>query len=203
MGAAARLIAAPFPLQTVLLGSAAVLIFFTPALSSLLIYDRVAIADGELWRLLTGNLVHYSASHAIYNVIAVLVAGALIELRRYSGLWCVWLVAGIAIGLIVYATHPEMRYFGGLSGIATAAIVYLCLNGITESGPWRILCLVTLVLVAAKIGAEFIFGLSLTYAEPQLFEPVPMSHAVGAAAALLVFWSIGATKWGRSPMALP
>lgn len=188
MDAAARLTTTAFPLQTLLLGSGAAVVFFWPVLSGVLIYDRTAIADGEWWRLLSGNLVHYSALHFVYNVAAVLVAGTLVELRGYSRLWLVCLVAAAAIGVAIYAMNPEMRYFGGLSGVATAVIVYLCLNGLTETGAWRTLCLMTLALVSVKIAAEVIFDASLmTYGEPQSFVPVPLSHAVGAIAALLVF----------------
>lgn len=188
MDAAARLITTAFPRQTLLLAGGAAVVFFWPVLSGLLIYDRTAIADGEWWRLLSGNLVHYSALHFVYNVAAVLVAGTLVELRGYSRLWLVCLVAAAAIGAAIYTMNPELRYFGGLSGIATAVIVYLCLNGLTETGAWRTLCRATLALVSAKIVAEVIFDASLMpYGEPQPFVPVPLSHAVGAIAALLVF----------------
>ena len=41
----------------------AVVVTNVPRLSELLVYDRRAILNGELWRLLTAPLVHFSASH--------------------------------------------------------------------------------------------------------------------------------------------
>ena len=35
-------------------------------------YDRVAILDAELWRLLTGHLVHLGLNHYILNAIALI-----------------------------------------------------------------------------------------------------------------------------------
>jgi rhomboid family GlyGly-CTERM serine protease len=176
------------PLWTLLLCGIASVVYFVPALGDAAIYDRDLISVGEWWRLITGNLAHLSALHFTYDVVALAVVGTMIELRGERHMWLVYCIAGMAIGLAVYLACPELRFYGGLSGIVSAALVYLCLDGLRETGGWRWLCGFVLVLVASKIAIEFALGqsfLSLTSSEP--FIPVPVSHLAGACSAVFVF----------------
>jgi len=67
-------------------------------------------------------------------------------------------------------------------------VTFLCLHGLRETGTWRWLSLAVLVGVVAKIVIEMALGSSLVFGnESQAFIPVPASHAVGAATALLLF----------------
>src|SRR5438445_11328024 len=49
-------------------------------------FDGVAIREGEWWRLLTGNLVHWSPEHFALDAVAFLVLGLLYE-RYFRGLY--------------------------------------------------------------------------------------------------------------------
>ena len=123
-----------------------------------LIYDRELIAHGEWWRLVTGNLVHHSGRHLGYELLAFLVAGALIEIRRLPGFAVLCLASGIAVGAVIYLLEPGMRYYGGLSGVVTAVVVYLCLWGLTETGWWRWLCAGVLTTTTVKVWFELAMG---------------------------------------------
>ena len=176
------------PVLTLLLCGIATVVFFMPALGGAAIYDRDLIQGGQWWRLITGNLVHLSVMHFTYDVIALLVIGTVIELRGDRYLWLVYCFAGTAIGIAVYMASPELRFYGGLSGIVSAAVVYLCLDGLREPGIWRGLCGFALALTVIKIGIELALGLTfLSITESQPFIPVPVSHLAGACSALLVF----------------
>lgn len=176
------------PVVTLLLCGIATVVFFVPALGDAAIYDRDLIQGGEWWRLITGNLVHLSVMHFTYDVIALLVIGTVIELRGDRYLWLVYGLASAVIGLTIYITSPELRFYGGLSGIVSAAVVYLCVDGLREPGSWRWLCGFGLTLIAVKIGIEFAFGQTfLSMTESQPFVPVPVSHLAGACSALFVF----------------
>jgi rhomboid family GlyGly-CTERM serine protease len=191
--AAARLNPARLPVWTLLICAVAGAVYCAPPLQALLVYDRAAIGNGELWRLVTGNLVHHSASHFAYDVVPLLIAGTLIQIQRLRHFAALCVVASALIGAALYIGKPEIVVFGGLSGIVTAAAVFLCLHGLYVSGFWRWLCLVALACLAAKIGAEMGLGSSLLFgAEPQNFVPVPESHVVGAATALLLFLTAAA-----------
>ena len=192
MAASARLNAIPIPIWTLLLCGVAASVFSLPLVQTFLVYNRAAIADGEFWRLVTGNLVHLSTPHFLYDVTALLVAGALIEMHRYRHFAMLCLVSGALIGVTLYIAMPEIVVFGGLSGVVTAAVTYLCLHGVQQEGAWKWLCLLVLAGLVAKLGVEMAFGFSLTVgAGTQTFVPVPVSHAVGAVTALLLFVLVG------------
>jgi len=176
------------PVWTLLVCAVAAAAFFFDRIADALIFDRVAIDAGQWWRLLSGNFVHLSTAHFAIDVLAFLAVGTLIEVRgeRHLGLVC--LVAGLATGLMLYWQLPHLRYFGGLSGIVSAAVTYLCLAGACESGPRRALFAVALGLVALKISVELALdGSLLTATLGQPFVSVPQSHLAGAGAALATF----------------
>ena len=198
MDAATRLNPARFPLWTLLVCAIAGAVYGSPSLQALLIYDRAAIDDGELWRLVTGNFVHHSASHFIQDVVALLIAGTLMEIQRLRYSAGLYLASAALIGGTLYLGKPEIIVFGGLSGMVTAAVTFLCLHGLDETGAWRWLCLAVLACLVAKIGAEMALGSSFLFtAEPQNFVPVPESHVVGAATALLLFLCTKPTRSRR------
>lgn len=185
----ARLIPPRLPLTTLSLGGVAAAVMALPALQAALIYSRAAIDGGEVWRLATGNLVHLSPPHFYSDVAALLVIGTLIELRPHRHFAVLCAASAALIGLALYALAPGILLFGGLSGIVTAAVVFFCLHGLREPGARRWIYWTTLVCLLAKIGGELISGSSvLLLADAgQDFVPVPLSHAVGAATALLLF----------------
>jgi len=190
LDAPARLIPPGLPLTTLLLCGAAGAIMAQPPLQAALIYSRAAIDGGEAWRLVTGNLVHLSASHFFVDVVALAVVGMLIEMRRYRCFSILCLASGTLIGVTLYALEPELLIFGGLSGMVTAGVTFLCLHGLREAGAWRWICLATLICLAIKMSLELALGSSLLHLagyENQGFVPVPLSHVVGAATAVLVF----------------
>lgn len=187
------------PFWTLLLCGIATLVFLVPSLGAAAIYDRNLISGGAWWRLFTGNLAHLSALHLAYDVVALLVIGSIIELRGDRSVWLLYCTAGAAIGLAVYMTCPELRFYGGLSGIVSAALVYLCMDGLRDADGWRWVCRLALVLVTIKIGIEFMLGTSLlASATHQPFVPVPVSHLAGACSALLVFALTRHAHGGRS-----
>jgi rhomboid family GlyGly-CTERM serine protease len=176
------------PVRTLAICAAALLVHFVPGLVPLLIYDRAAITDGELWRLLTGNLVHLSDVHLALDLGAFLIAGAIIEQRGYRHFTTLCVSAAALIGVAIYLFQPQLQFYGGLSGVATAAVVYLCLQGITEQGSWRWLCAAMLAGLASKLWIEMVSGKSLLmFVGSGNFVPVPLSHLTGAVAAAILF----------------
>lgn len=188
MDAQARLSAGRLPLWTLAICAAAALLYLMPTLESLLIYDRAAIAHGELWRLATGNLVHLSPRHLAYDLGAFLIIGSIIEMRgdRFFPLLC--LFASIVIGVVIFRFEPTIHFYGGLSGVVTAAVSYLCLHGLFEKGVWRWLCAAMLAGLTAKIGLELMLDQSFLLAtSAETFVPVPLSHLVGSVTAIALF----------------
>ncbi len=84
----------------------------------LLRYERMAIASGETWRLVTAHIAHLGWPHLAMNAAGLLlvwliVGGAFSALR--------WATAAVIIVVVIdaglWAFSPEVRWYVGLSGL--------------------------------------------------------------------------------------
>jgi rhomboid family GlyGly-CTERM serine protease len=175
------------------MAAGALVAYVLPGLGSQMVYDRAAILSGEVWRLLTGNWVHFSPSHLLYDLLALGIAGWLIERRGYPSFGLLCLLSALGIGTVLLAGRPEVQSYGGLSGVATGAIVYLALRGLEEAPPWRWICIAALVLTVGKVLLESMTGRFIIAAAGSVpFVPLPLSHVVGGLTAASLFW------WSRA-----
>lgn len=176
------------PVFTIAVALASLLASILPELSSLLIFDRSAILRGEIWRIFTCHVVHFSVPHLIYNLLVFIVSGYIIEKNNFRqfGWFCFWLASAISISLFVF--KPNMVYYGGLSGVACGSLYYLALVGIKNGRPWQSICQLIVLFVPVKIAIEIYNSASiLPYWEQQSFVPMHTSHIVGCTVAMLFY----------------
>lgn len=147
-----------------------------------LVFDRTAIANGEMWRLVTGHLVHSDAQHALWNVSALAILGFLMEPRGQLRMMA---AAGIGVlsvsaGLWWYA--PEINRYCGLSGILNTLFV------VALSDLWRAYRHPAIagaaVVLMGKLLAETLTQQSLVITTA--WPTVPLSHLAGCAGGLTV-----------------
>jgi rhomboid family GlyGly-CTERM serine protease len=176
------------PTLTLWMLVSAVVVAVVPRWSSWLIYDRSAILSGQIWRMFTCHWVHFSARHLFWDVMPLGIAGWILETggRPRFDWFCLLTPWVISAALVVF--EPRMRFCGGLSGVATAAIALLALDGLSDAAPWRWICLTMLLGLAGKIFFELTTGHGLFVT----FNQVPVvistaSHIAGAAAALVFY----------------
>jgi rhomboid family GlyGly-CTERM serine protease len=89
-----------------------------PGVRDRLAYDRTALLHGELWRALSGHLVHLGWTHALLNAAGVLLCCELApRVFRLPGfaLRLAALCAGVS-GLMLWLS-PEVSRYVGLSGV--------------------------------------------------------------------------------------
>jgi rhomboid family GlyGly-CTERM serine protease len=128
---------AKLPWLTLLLaGSMAVLFAALGPAPSAWVYDRVALGDGELWRLLSAHLVHSDAGHLLWNMAGLAILGAIVESRLGRG----WLLAGLlagclAVDLTLWSALPGMSRYCGLSGALNALLVPTLVGLRHQTGP--------------------------------------------------------------------
>ena len=179
------------PVITLIVVGVALVVFIFPGIHSLLVYDRSAILKGQLWRLVTGQWVHFSTSHLVYDTLAFGIAGWMIESSDCSNFGWLCGISPVTIGIGLFAFEPQLVICSGLSGMATAAVVYLTLWGLEARGAWRWICLITLMATISKILIETLTGhfIFLKLADPSIVL-APACHVVGALTALAVYlWS--------------
>ena len=160
---------------TLLLAALAVGAWLAPGVAPLLQYDRSALSRGELWRLLTGHLTHWTADHLLWDVAVFAAAGAACERggrRTYAALLA---AAALGVSAAVFLALPTMRTYRGLSGVDTALVAYLTVTRLR--GRWAMAGISLLLL---KLAVEAATG-ATAFVAPAGFAPVPLAHAAGAA----------------------
>jgi rhomboid family GlyGly-CTERM serine protease len=80
-------------------------------------YDRAALADGEVWRVLTAHFVHLDAGHATLNALGLVLMWALFA-RDYSpARWAtIYLVSCLAVSAGLWFLDPRVEWYVGASG---------------------------------------------------------------------------------------
>jgi len=170
---------------TLIVALASLGIAVLPVAQEALQFDREAVAEGQLWRVVTGNLVHWTSEHLFWDLLMFVVLGALVESRSRRRFIACLLVSAVTIPLAVAFAHPAMQTYRGLSGIDTALFSLLAVELLrerTKSRDWLAVALIALLMcgLAAKLLFELSTG-STVFAEAQgAFTPVPPAHVVGA-----------------------
>ena len=163
-------------------------------------YDRARVEAGEVWRLLTGQMVHWTARMAMLDLGMLLGLGAWLEARgdrRAAGL--ALLLGGGLTALAIQVFSPSLTLYRGSSGLASALFVLAALRiARSRARAPRALALLAVGLFLAKTTMELatrqtVFAGPL----PAGVEVVPLVHLFGgiggvAAAGL-------AADRGRSP----
>jgi rhomboid family GlyGly-CTERM serine protease len=155
------------------------------------IYNRASILHGEIWRLWSGHLVHFSASHLGWNLLVIGLTGIWIERAGFCGGRWLFLVSPPCISLALLIWDPALERYGGLSGMATASTVFACLSEWRRNPKQTALWCTALALIGIKIGWEFLSGHSaFAHFDERQVQAVPLSHlaGVGAAIAMRLTW---------------
>lgn len=176
------------PVFTLSVMTGAIVSYLSADVSACLVYDRQAILNGEFWRLLTSHLVHFNLPHLVFDLSAFGLAGWVIEMRgcRHFGWLCI--AMGACISLFLMLMKTEIAFYGGLSGPACGAFVYLALCGLQDSRPWGFISRMVLFMIALKIVIEALQGeFFLKSMAAASVEPIWEAHAIGSAVALSAF----------------
>lgn len=172
----------PWHTFTLILIAFAMYVFGGPAAEGL-VFDRQAIMQGELWRLLTGHWVHADWEHLAWNLMAFGLLGWMLETSQGPGKLYSALIAGMCVvnaGLWWFI--PSLDFYCGLSGILNTLLFVILIDGWRRSRNY-IFPLVA-IGATAKIGFE-LFQSSAIFTNTS-WPAVPEAHLAGALAAMIV-----------------
>ena len=155
-------------------------------------YERVAIAHGEWWRLLSGHWVHLGALHLLADAAGLVLLWALYARELSPGAW-VWVLACVtaAIDAGLWWGEPGVQWYVGISGLlhgAWAAGAAAAARRGQRQG-W-----IMLAALAAKLAFEQRAGASLLMAGLPV---VTMAHVYGAIGGVL---AVAALALVRKPL---
>jgi rhomboid family GlyGly-CTERM serine protease len=160
-------------------------------------YLRAEVFGGEVWRLWTGHLVHFSGSHLFWNLAVFVPSAMWLERLDRRGGRVFLLVASPLISLLLLAFDPSLLRYGGLSGLATGTLVLLALLQLARRDPrepawfwWGVLG-----IVAAKLVGEQVTKTPLLASNMGDVRTVPLAHLGGALCAAAAWaWRRGAMR---------
>ena len=174
-------------------GLSLILFWLFGPLSEILVYDKEAIARGEVWRLVTGHLVHVSFSHMLLNVAALLPLAWFLEKGfnlSPAKMLLIFLTAIFAIDLWLFIGLPSLSFYSGLSAYLNTLYVLLMMLAWRQTGHKIFLLLLT--GDALKIAYEGLAHSSIFTS--LLWPPVPSAHAVGFAVGIALFFTLKPEK---------
>lgn len=138
-----------------------------------LVYQRIAIEQGEWWRLLTGHILHTNYWHLLLNLLGLLFIMSLhARHQRYLALIWQLLFHATFISLALYFWQPQILTYVGLSGVLHALLCWgaiMDIRGKDYTG-WLLLAGIT-----GKVGWEQFQG-----ADPELEQLISAAVAIDA-----------------------
>jgi rhomboid family GlyGly-CTERM serine protease len=91
---------------------------------SLLSLERTQVAQGQFWRLLTANFVHFGWAHTLMNLGAFLLCSfALLSDFSIKAFAALIVSCCLVVGICIYVFNPEYETYAGLSGALHGFIV--------------------------------------------------------------------------------
>jgi len=165
-------------------------VFMIPGAADLLELRPDGVADGEVWRLLSGHLTHCGPKHLLWDLATfVIVAGWLERHMGRRALALSLLVQSLLISLAVLATLPAgIVCYRGLSGIDSGLFVLAAILLTRDfKGPTRLLPGLMLAAFIGKSVYEFATGSTLFVSDGNM-QPIPVAHLAGAAVAAGISW---------------
>lgn len=139
---------------------AAILALYGTQAQEWLRYDRSAIAEGELWRLITAHFVHLNWPHFALNAMGLLLVCFLVSARFNAVQWlliALLTMAGIDLGF--WLLEPQLAWYVGLSGLLHGLLAAGVVAGLfaTVAAP-RGETVVLAVLLTVKLVYEQLVG---------------------------------------------
>jgi rhomboid family GlyGly-CTERM serine protease len=156
---------------------------YLPWVDEFLVYRRAGISEGELWRLLSGNLLHTNHWHLLMNLAGLWVI-VLLYADHLSRAGLGWLFVSLCLleGLGLYGFYPELSAYVGLSGVLHGLFGFGAIMDVSrgiKSG-WLLL-----LGVIVKVGHEQLFGASDQVRDMIGARVATESHLVGLLGGLL------------------
>lgn len=161
-------------------------------------YDRTAIANGEIWRLVAGHWVHLGTGHFVLNAAGLVLVWYLAG-GAYSKLQWLLVIAGslVVMDAGFWILMPELDWYVGLSGLLhgmlAAGVVGLWRHRRSEA-------VVIASVLAAKLAYEIVVGPLPGSAATAGGAVITEAHLFGALGGFVTAWLISRSVASPAPI---
>ncbi|MFT5852626.1 MAG: rhomboid family GlyGly-CTERM serine protease [Colwellia sp.] len=132
--------------------------FLGESFTQTLVYHRGLITQGEIWRLLSGHLLHTNGYHLLLNLAALFMLwvlhGRFYSIKNYTTLF---LCCSVTTSVGIYYFDPTLIQYVGLSGVLHGVFVFGALMDINAKDKTGYLLFLGVWL---KIAHEQFYGAS-------------------------------------------
>jgi len=175
------------PAITLVLGFLSLAVFGRPDLFDQFVYNRQAVLQGEIWRIFSAPLAHFSVSQLFWDLLVFSAFGCVLENLNKRIFLGVLVLTAAFCGLFYLIFLPDLAYYGGISGIATGVVAYLCLRQLTcskNTGLWHVAFAFLIIKISVEVMVDKpVFVLS----QNPGFILLPSAHLIGLGVALFVW----------------
>lgn len=159
-------------------------------------YHITEIKSGEIWRLITGNLVHLGWSHALMNLLGLgLIWGLFWDCFSPKQWLIVTIISGLSVCLGLLIFNPGLVWYVGLSGVLHGLFLAGAVGGIRRGDRREAILLVAIV---GKLIWEQVFGALPGSADMAGGPVVVNSHLYGAIGGAAVGLMLKPRMWCKS-----
>lgn len=155
----------------------------------LLKYDRLAIANGEIWRFVSGHFVHLGLQHLLLNVAGLILVWLLVGAQYTTRQWgLVTVISLVVINAGFWLFDPNLIWYVGLSGLLHG---FLIAGAIPLSRQTPLEAAIICAAVTAKLVYEQVAGPlpgSEATAGGAVVTDAHLFGAIGGALAAAILW---------------
>ena len=124
-------------------------------------FDRTSIAHYELWRLVSGGLVHANFSHLLLNILGLFCLLVLYDNQISVHTWCITSLTLVTIiNCVLYLFWPSTEFYFGFSAALHGLFVWYSLIEWREKRVW--FPLVVLLILIGKLSMDTMLTDSLS-----------------------------------------
>lgn len=173
-------------LFTLIIGGTTLAALFHPDTTLALRYDLAAIQQGQIWRLLTGHLVHSNTQHALLNLAGLWLIASLFERNARAIVWIVLTVLMACVSSIgFWLFKPEMTSYVGFSGVLHGLFF---IAAISEWPRDRLVAGALALFLAGKLILTQFMGPSASTEAMIGVSIAEIAHLLGAAQGIVLGW---------------
>ncbi|MDH4018663.1 MAG: rhombosortase [Xanthomonadales bacterium] len=151
---------------------------------TLLYFSAADIWSGEVWRIISGHLMHADLQHLMWNCLGLAVLGSLLESQSRQLLLATSGAGILFVSALLLTPFSQLDYYCGLSGVLnTLLLVALWSQWKLTRSRWIIILAfgsIAKVLIEVSQGISMVTQIS--------WPPYAWSHVAGLTGGLAIIW---------------